>query len=100
MAVPHRISSPYEEMVTAVQDTATQANAGDVKFPGSIQSCFRYEGGAIVFECYMVLHQWKWRPGATKERVTIVLHAQELMSKDGAVLRKSTVRVTYFSVNE
>jgi len=99
MAVAYSLMSLYERMIAAVENAATDANAGMVYYK-SVLACFRVDGQRVLFDAYLYLKDWKWRPGKTTERVSIVLRAQEEMTKNGSELVRSTVGVSYYSVAE
>ncbi|HYV35184.1 MAG TPA: hypothetical protein VE988_05740 [Gemmataceae bacterium] len=99
MAVPPKIYSPYENLLVALEDAATQSNTGFVAHRPSLVPCFRYvPNNHITFETRILLHEWKWRAAAAHHRITMAIHAQEEMTKDGANLIRSTVGVSYYSI--
>ena len=95
-AVSYRVSSVYERLLEAIDESAAKANAGAVRRRQSLVSSFKRRGSVVEFGCYIILENWKWRASHTNERVTIVLHAQEELARDGTALNRSTVRVSYF----
>jgi hypothetical protein len=96
MAVPSVVWSSYEKVLTAVSEAAILSDCGDIYYRPAVASYFSDNGLNKVFECYLFLKNWKWRPGSTTERLDIVVHAIELLSKDAAVLEKSSVEVSYY----
>jgi hypothetical protein len=91
--------SLYEQVLEALQEAAETSNTGFVFRKQSLVSCFRRATSAIEFDCYLLLRDWRWRPTTAKERVEILVHAQEEISDDAVQLNRSTVRVTYYLVN-
>jgi hypothetical protein len=91
-----RLWGAYERLLEATARTASDADAGSVRRPSSLVSRFRTEQGKIIFECCVVLENWKWRASKTVEHVTIVIHAKESLINGGQTLEKSVVKVSYF----
>jgi hypothetical protein len=98
-AVAYKVSSPYEQLIAAIDDAASNANSGSVRQPQSIISCFDRGPDGVHFNCLLILENWKWRPGKTTEAVTLVGKARERLSLDAATLLESVVQVSYFEMN-
>jgi hypothetical protein len=90
----------YERLLAATESTAAQSNVGTVRRPQSLSGRFRRDQQGIVFECVIVLENWRWRASKTNEKVTIVVHVQESLTADGNTLQRSTVRVSYFAARD
>lgn len=96
--VPSALWSSYEKMLGAVNSAAVASNGGEMFYRPAVASYFRRgeDSSSIVFECHLYLKNWRWRPGETKERVSIVIHARETLSLDAKTIDKSNVKVSYF----
>ena len=94
----YRYTSVYENLVTALQDASASANCGDIKIGKPVLKCFRsLDGDQGCFECYLHLKGWRYR-GASTKRISILLHAQEEIRCTDLQLVRSTVRVSYFKI--
>lgn len=88
----------YEQLVEAFAEVAESANAGTVhSLPP--RECFSFTNGHTTYLNYMYLKEWKWRPGKSKEKVSIVLKAEEVFNDDRFEVTKSTVCVSYYTEN-
>jgi len=93
--VRSRLRSCYENLLEATESVALQANE-IVRRPQNVSGRFRHANNRVTFECFVVLENWSARSSSAKERVTIVVRAQEEMSVTGDTLYQSTVGVSYF----
>lgn len=96
MPVSNKVRNSYEQLLEAIEAAAVNSNTGYVYFRRA--AVFQERESDILFDCYLYLKKWKWRPGDTSEQVDIVVHANESLSKDGAQITRSAVEVSYFDV--
>jgi hypothetical protein len=87
-------------LLTALENAAEASDAGFVRKRQSLVPCFTRAGENVEFECYLYLKDWTWRATKSNERVNILVHAKERMSRDGTMLIASAVLVSYFQVTE
>ena len=99
MALPGKVYDAYDRLLQAFRKVAEEASAGMVYLP-CVRACFSYANGRSHFECYLHLKDWRWRPGKTSERVTIIVRAQELIAEKPPEVLKSTVSVSYLTIQD
>lgn len=102
MRLPYKIHQAYERLVEAFGEVVVSANGGTVKsLP--VSECFKPQSKCTVYENYMHLANWNFRPGKTNEKLSILLKVEETV--DNAPLSvdpprydvsKSTVWVSYY----
>jgi len=98
--LPYALPSSYESLISKVDEVVTKANSGTVKMPETaLRDCFKRDNltDPLTFVYEFQLRNWH----ARKERVHIVIQVQETITGVAPyfVLAKSTVRVSYFSVD-
>ena len=100
MPLPYRITGAYEQLVQQFQETAENANAGTVR-SCSFSDTYYDKGIGVRMnqcQCYLYLKGWKWRPGKTPDVVDILVHADTRIEDKYYEMVKSTVCVSYFTV--
>ncbi|HEU0069287.1 MAG TPA: hypothetical protein VFQ26_08525 [Nitrospiraceae bacterium] len=99
--VRNSVWSAYESLVDALEEASAQANCGVVKKSRPLYSCFSLATPTEAkFECYLHLKEWNYRAGSSKRPIHILLHAQEQIRRSDDVLLRSSVRVSYFRVQD
>lgn len=97
--VPYAVRSAYEFLVSALEEASAAANCGVVKISRPLNACFsRVSHEEAKFDCYVHLKEWNYRGGSSKNPIHILLHAQEQIHHSEHVLSRSSVRVSYFKV--
>jgi hypothetical protein len=102
-SVPYDVISPYEALLAALDDTAARANCGFVKYSKSLLPFFEQQAdGAVAFRCHIHLQEWRARGSSRRERIHMLIHAEETFrrARPTSILLKSTVRVSYFAIEE
>jgi hypothetical protein len=99
LPVSTAVFSAYDSLVSALEEASSGANCGVVKISRPLNACFsRADPGEAKFECYIHLKEWNYRGGSSKRPIHILLHVQEQIRRSDYVLLRSSVRVSYFKV--
>jgi len=81
-------------------ETGASADCGEVALARPVLSCFRSnDAGEVVFDCTLLLKNWRWKGVSTRERINILIHARERIHRTSQVLLSSTVCVNYFTAS-
>lgn len=98
--LPYNVTQKYEALIQGLRDAGTSADCGDVAEAQPIGACFRPSaaGDAVMFECALLLKQWRWKGASGKERINILVHAREKIRKEDHVLLTSSVGVNYLGL--
>lgn len=101
--VPYAVSGAYEELINGFIESGAQDNCITIgtgeSIPLSFGACETQD--EAVFGLQLYLKQWSWRSGSKKtKKVDVILHAQEQINYRQRILRKSRVRLNYFSIED
>lgn len=97
--VSYAVRNAYEALYSALEEASAAANCGVVKINRPLNACFSTVSPVEAkFDCYVHLKEWNYRGGSSKKPIHILLRAQEQIHHSEHVLSKSSVRVSYFKV--
>lgn len=100
LGVPYGLKQPYETLLNELDDKASMSNCGLVKTFGRFERS-ENDNSRVVFNSFVRLANWAARATSDKESVDIIIHIQETIHEqqhNKFVLERSTVRVSYFTV--
>lgn len=96
--LPYSVTGKYEALIEKLREAGTSADCGDVASARPILNCFRVDdtGEFAHFDCTLRLKEWKWKGVSGKERINIIVRAQEKIRRADHALLNSNVSVNYF----